>query len=842
MQNSSTLTLLLGGLLAIGSLNTIQAQTLDPVFQATVLKSNTSLGVQSAPNLTLVQPNGKVLIAGGFDFANGVSASKIQRLNADGTNDVTFNPGGLGANGFISALQLQPDGRILIGGGFTTYNGTDRLTVARLNANGTLDPTFVPSGITARRQIGALALQADGKILVGGGDNLDTGIPGGGVARLNADGSLDTSFNIGTGITSPQGFVRAVFVQADGKVLVGGTFTSFNDQTVSNVVRLTATGSLDPGFAATTDGAVRAIDQQPDGKIVLGGSFEKVNSAAAPRLARLLINGTIDPAFNVGTGPNGTVASLMVQRNGGAQFNGSIVFAGSFTQVNGAVRNRVARVFDNGTVDATFANGVAANGAINSVTQIGAGQFLLAGYFSQYDGVVKTGLARITATGTNEASFGALTEANGFIGQATPLASGKILIIGTFNSFNGTPVPTGVRRLNADGTLDNTYTTTFTTGFGVQPDGRFFVVSSTPTQYSLIRVNAAGAVDNTFTSALFGAVPSMRLRDIVMQPDGRYLVFGSFTTYSGAVRNGIARLTQSGALDDTFLPPASPIARTITSAVVQRTGRIVIAYEETGAGATAGTKLLRLNADGSPDNTFAVGAGASPATFFTVLAQPDGKLLLTGAFTSFNGESTPFGMARLNADGSVDASFDSFAGSFGVRAVQADGRLLGLTGTGASTAIVRLNANGSRDNSFIPVNIPTAIFVGDDFVSGLALQPADGKILVFGAFRSVAGQMRIGLARLLNPGVTSTRATVAKLPLTVYPNPAQTQLNVQLPASQLPLRVFLRNLQGQNIASWPVPANRAQTTLDVRNVAAGLYILQIPTAGSTYQQKVIITK
>jgi uncharacterized repeat protein (TIGR01451 family)/uncharacterized delta-60 repeat protein len=152
------------------------------------------------------------------------------RLNADGTRDTTFNAGGVGANSVVDAVAVQPDGKIVIGGGFTTYNGdaaaSDR--VMQLNADGTRETTFNAGGAGANGEVGAVAVQPDGKIVIGG---LFTSYNGDAatsdkVMRLNADGTRDTTFNAGG--AGADNLVIAVAVQLDGKIVIGGVFTSYN--------------------------------------------------------------------------------------------------------------------------------------------------------------------------------------------------------------------------------------------------------------------------------------------------------------------------------------------------------------------------------------------------------------------------------------------------------------------------------------------------------------------------------------------------------------------------------------------------------------------------------------
>jgi uncharacterized delta-60 repeat protein len=158
-----------------------------------------------------------------------------------GSNDPTFNvvddgTNRDGANYAVRALALQPDGKLLIGGDFTTYNGTPRNLIARLNADGSLDASFNP-GSGANFEVHALALQSDGKVLIGGTFTSYNGTPRNRIARLNADGSLDASFNPGTGANSS---VYALALQPDGKLLIGGAFTAYAFTPRTRLARLHA--------------------------------------------------------------------------------------------------------------------------------------------------------------------------------------------------------------------------------------------------------------------------------------------------------------------------------------------------------------------------------------------------------------------------------------------------------------------------------------------------------------------------------------------------------------------------------------------------------------------------
>jgi len=166
-----------------------------------------------------VQVDGKILVGGYFTTLGAQSRNYIGRLNADGTLDTSFNPG---ANNEVISLALQADGKVLAGGGFTTLGGQSRDRIGRLNADGTLDPSFNPSaGGVVYPSVYSLALQADGKIVVGG---VFTGLGGQSrnyIGRLNPDGTLDTSCKRGA-----SNYVSSLAVQADGMFLVGAAFTT----------------------------------------------------------------------------------------------------------------------------------------------------------------------------------------------------------------------------------------------------------------------------------------------------------------------------------------------------------------------------------------------------------------------------------------------------------------------------------------------------------------------------------------------------------------------------------------------------------------------------------------
>ena len=237
--------------------------------------------VSSHAVVTVVQPDGKILLGGYFIAVNGEPRCRLARLLPNGNLEsaTTFNMGS-GANDWIDCMAIQPDGKILLAGRFTGINGQPRNHIARLNADGTLESTdtFNPgSGMGGIGYVWSIAVQPDGKILVGGLFTSVNGEPRNGIARLNADGSVEalSTFNAGTGANSN---VVSMAVQTDGRILLAGDFTTINGQPRNHIARLHPNGSLESTatFNCSTGpggggyASVQTVALQPDGKSLSG--------------------------------------------------------------------------------------------------------------------------------------------------------------------------------------------------------------------------------------------------------------------------------------------------------------------------------------------------------------------------------------------------------------------------------------------------------------------------------------------------------------------------------------------------------------------------------------------
>lgn len=360
-------------------------------------------------------PQGRIYVGGLFTMLDDAAAPRIGRLGADGSVDASFFVG-TGPDAQVRALlHVAQDKGLYVGGHFANFDGTSRRALVRLRTgqaglvDGSLDPSFAPvfegSSSSAPPYVRSLARQSDGKILVGGFFAKVNSTNRANLARLNPDGTLDTSF-----APNPGGAVHCIALQADGKILVGGSFTQIAGHTSRRIARLLPDGTLDTSFVTGTsttsggfDGAVNSIAVTLDGEVIAGGAFTSYNGRGYyNNMAKLLPTGAVDGKFNFTPGVNGVVNDLHLRPSG------QILVSGLFTQVAnnvlGIAATTVGRVVqmnstgaENGTLDAGFNPGqTGADGSVLDSITLPDGDILLAGAFTSFNGEPRARLAVIS--------------------------------------------------------------------------------------------------------------------------------------------------------------------------------------------------------------------------------------------------------------------------------------------------------------------------------------------------------------------------------------------------------------------------------------------------------------
>ncbi len=407
---SNTLPTGLLGPVSVAQVNIIDAEDFNAPPGTLDLTFNADPGFNGEVFALQLQEDGKVLAGGDFTLANSIARSRIARLNADGSLDTGFQQGMGGANGPVRSVLLQTDGRILLAGGFTQVNGAARNRLARLLTDGQLDTSFNP-GVGADGTVFILAETFSGTnrtILMGGAFNTVNGQVRQGLARLKNNGALDETFSSSLTIG---GAVYAIAVYPTnsihaGKILIGGNFQSVNGQSRNSIARLNPDGTLDVSFdpGSGANEAVRAIAIQADGKVLIGGAFTSYRGQAVNRFARLTVNGLLDATFNVGQGANDTVEAIKVLADN------RILLTGQFTSASGLYRSRITRLLPSGAADASINFEEGANSAVHTVVIQPDDMMVIAGSFTMYGNQVRNGIARVFGGATDDA--GAITFAS----------------------------------------------------------------------------------------------------------------------------------------------------------------------------------------------------------------------------------------------------------------------------------------------------------------------------------------------------------------------------------------------------------------------------------------------
>lgn len=676
----------------------------DPTFNTLDSGNGTGDGSVGLISVSVFRPNGKCVVGGEFQYLNGNGNYVLAQLLENGEIDTTFNPPSV--NGNIYSFSLYDDGRLLAGGDFMSIDTFDYLNLARFYEDGSLDTTF-NIGTGFNNWVNAIDIQDDGKILVGGEFTSFNGSPCARIIRLNSDGSLDPSFNSGSG---PNLSVEAIAVRDDGTIMIGGSFQTVNGVNYQKIARLNSNGTLDLSFdppLGAFGGTCNTINLLPNGQCFASGAFDPYNGVSCTRILKFNTDGSIDPTYNVGYGSEFAIRSTQLQTDGklivagefstwdsvpcnaivrlnldgsrdlsftsldssvwgislwttSIQLDGKILVAGDFNDINGKPRRNIARLNSDGTLDSLYFKVNGANLAIFTSVMQADGKIIIAGSFTGLNDEIRNGIARINQDGTLDLTFDA------GLGFSTPVKDlaiapdGKILCGGLFLGMNGSPMYKVVR-INTDGSQDMSFNPGTTVNndvytVAVQSDGKVLIGGTFTniggiSRNRIARLNMDGTLDATFT---VGTGASNNVNDIFIQPDGKILIAGNFTTYAGVARSRIARLNSNGTLDATFIPAAlNSYAHDVE---MQPDGKIVVVGGFTTIGGVTSGHIARYEANGAHDATFDPGFGTNwDITHVNILST--GKLLIGGPFVAFNGDSTTAGLLRLFSNGSIDTTF-----------------------------------------------------------------------------------------------------------------------------------------------------------------------------------------
>jgi len=814
------------------------------------------------------------------------------------------------------------------------------LTISFSNAQKSADPDpnfdsrdFLPKLTLFTREFAA---QPDGKIVVVGNscsyklynDKLVT--PRANIVRLNKDLSLDETFNIGTGFDTPP---HNLAIQSDGKILVCGGFSKYNNTTVGKVIRLNSDGSIDKTFSFSGATNIKVVKILANGKILIGGNIGLKN------IARLNSNGSFDTTFNQ-VDPSSLLYKFEIQSDGKIV---RVCASGSSYSIN--------RINADGSTDKTFktidqfqsicvANTVGYNTMDDCKLAIQSDdKILFGGCFNQFNTSDISGFIRFNTDGTIDKSFK-------YVYPGTPRATVKDFIllpndkILTYDlisiNTDGSYDPTKVAKLdintmgskilllpnnellicsNNETKLEGTILSyhkfikvdlttskinylqqpsTYFAGNDVleKPNNDIVVLGYSNTLHNtkyhdgikLLNKNGGFIRNDNLYKDVFLTTPSEKnyFKRGVVQPDGKIILFKIQTNGLG----GLIRYNNDFSVDNSFTP--LPYLGYINSLTLQNDGKLLVIADNT-------EKVLRLNNDGTRDVTFAKN-GEFDKSCYTGITQADGKIIVAGNFTSYNGIKVNR-LARFNSDGTLDTTFhadeklDGFITALGL---QSDGKIIigGLLNfdaiTDKSSVLQRLNSNGSIDQSFVKFNATIA----GHFVKSLVVQPdnkivfftnlnsttnfstndfkrlqangeidntfdsgtgfdgninmirfqKDGSLLVTGSFTKYRDNWTNGTIRLL--GNKSTLATPDfdlnennNSPFALYPNPVKDILNISSEENADISSVEVFNILGQSVLNFK--NQKTFSAVNVSELKQGIYFLQIKSSKGTITKKII---
>ncbi|MDX2301879.1 MAG: fibronectin type III domain-containing protein [Microscillaceae bacterium] len=690
--------------------------------------------------------DGKILIVGFFNAYNssGIRQGHIARLIKDGSLDTGFDTG-IGANNVIQAVRVQSDGKILLGGDFLEFNLQNYGRIVRLEPGGSTDTSF-HIGAGANNSITAIEIQPDRKILLGGSFSTFNQKNSRGIVRLNHNGSVDTTFQVGTGANN---VIRSILLQEDGKIIIAGDFTQYNGMSANRIARLNADGTLDQNFqigSGASDGVYTMALQ--GNKILIGGKFSFFNGIRVNNLARLNANGTLDATFLTENGASGLVNTLSVQ-----QTDHKIILGGNFSFFNGTRVNNLARLNADGTLDASLVHPLAGNHHVYSSEIQTDGRILLAGNFDKLKGPNKDYLIRLNSNGSIHSNFNSNSGGNGLVSTIKMQADEKLLIGGAFTSFNNTTA-NRIVRLHPNGSIDES----FNSGIGandtvrnicIQKDGKIILVGNF-TSYNglnanrIARLNPDGSLDETFA---IGVGADNIIFSVDIQEDQKILVGGRFTTFNNQTINRLVRLHKDGSIDESFQVGTGVNGDVLTMSIL-KDSTILIGGRFSQYNETFRYRIAKLNSDGSLNQEFKPGGGFDRPVK-KIIPQTDHKIIVCGDFSSFSGTPRE-NIARLNPDGSLDKAFnpgDDFNNDdIEYAVIQPDkkiligGKFTNFNNTGRAF-LVRLGADGRLDSSFDPI-------IGPDAPVFTLMLREDGKAVVGGLFKEYDGAKRGGIARI----------------------------------------------------------------------------------------------
>jgi len=810
---------------------------LDPNFTAKFLSESNVSSIKT-------QVDGKILAAGDLDYANGHISLGVCRYNEDGTPDLSFSTG-KGPNDFISCMAVQNDGKIILGGSFTSFNDFVAPALVRLNTDGSVDTSFdVGTGFNS--DVLSLAVDSENRILVGGWFNTVDGVTSIGLVRLNNDGSIDNTFMRNT---SGNGNFRDIEFQSDGKIIImnqGSNYLGNGD----DILRLNNDGSIDTTFVLGLARSIPsrfAFDVLSDDRIVWPCRYEDNYGVLV-----LGANGAFDGFFSLGEEGDfyrdvvvadslvyfgvdevisfnlnsETLDTLVIADdiNGffwsyGLHPDGTLLCGGAF-YTESSTNTSLLKVDENENLDLTFNTDVTCIGDVKTICIEESGKILVGGDFLKVNGSISHNLTRLNSDGSTDADFELVDwHELEIVNDIALLNGGSQILVAT--NFSSDPTLAGAKMINSDGSPNLDFNFDLAAGTGgiselwISPDEEGFYAN---------------------TYGFFGS--------------------GIFVPGLGTRRSAYISLT-SGIPDANFA--SLNTVEHIEAISFSPDNKILLAG---GFGSFLDHDMIRMNEDWTNDNTFSdyvdlehdsLVSNQDPSVF-SILELENNKILISGIFTDVNNSEVGEGLARINSDGSLDESFDTGTGfgyDFGplstisqIELLRSDqylirGQFSDFNGTPVSDMCV-INSDGNL------VDYDFKFFSGE--INDIEVIDTS-TIFAAGPFILESGSSSIGIAKFL---LTDTPITVdvediidenITFDINIFPNPTTKEVSLTLSDVKIneKFKFEIYNEIGELIfvSNLKSTSSELTNTISLENTFPGTYFLKVNVGDKSIVEKLI---
>ncbi len=717
----------------------------------------TSVAAQSPaplpnPNLNLLtngtvyaiarQPDGGVVFGGSFSSFNGVTRANIARLLPNGELDLDWNPT---ANGSVRALAVNEFGAVYVGGRFTSIGNQSRNFLAKLSATstGSVDENWNPA---PNSYVYALAVDSSGTVYAGGLFGSIGGMSRSHVAKLSGieTGAADPTWNPLT-VGGQFSEVLALALGGNRSIYVGGYFSSIGGQSRRNIAKMetTGVGEVDVNWNPSADNKVSALAVDNSGAVYAGGGFISVGALPRTYIAKLSGSGTGEVDANWIPSANAGVSALAID------IDGAVYAGGYFTSIGKQSRNRLAKLSGSGTGEADLSWNPSVNKGVFALASGSDGAVYAGGEFTVIGGLSRLGFAVVDDAGNS----GAMTDVEHSTATAAAFAvqpEGGMIVGGHFLKANGL-ARSNLLRLNQDGTLDAEWSpsadarvsalATDSQG-SVYVGGYFSNIDGQPRSHiAKLSGSGTGLVDEQWNPSADARVSSLAV-------DGNDAVYaaGEFRSIGTQSRNYIAKLLNNsvGTVDAHWNPSASGL---VYAVAVDSNGAVYAGGSFASIGGRQRTYLAKLSSSdiGAADSDWNPAPNASVQA---ITVDSNGAIYAGGHFTVIGGQPRSR-IAKLSGSdiGTADATWDpSSNGTVNALAADNNGSVyaagnFNIIGNQSINWIAKLSDSGIGEADVTWNPSP------DSHVTTLTLG-SNGAVYVAGNFSSIGGRALRALAAL----------------------------------------------------------------------------------------------